>query len=65
MAKVRAKNIERVGNRQGPMFGDFDHFLMRIDSKLNDTRYDFLLKPTKRKDFGVAFGDAARFRWTW
>lgn len=46
--KVRVKNVERVGNRQGPMFGDFDRFLMRIDSKLNDTRYDFLLKPTKR-----------------
>lgn len=48
IAKVRAKNVERVGNRQGPMFGDFDRFLMRIESKLNDTRYDFLLKPTKR-----------------
>lgn len=48
MTKVRAKNVERVGNRQGPMFGDFDRFLMRIESKLNDTRYDFLLKPTKR-----------------
>ncbi len=48
IAQVRAKNIERVGNRQGPMFGDFDRFLMRIESKLNDTRYDFLLKPTKR-----------------
>ncbi|GJL61012.1 MAG: sea9 [Nitrospirales bacterium] len=46
--KVRAKNVERVGGRQGPMFGDFDRFLMRIESKLNDTRYDFLLKPTKR-----------------
>lgn len=49
LAKVRAKNVERVGNRQGPMFGDFDRFLMRIESKLNDSRYDFLLKPTKRK----------------
>lgn len=48
MNKVRAKNVERVGTRQGPMFGDFDRFLMRIESKLNDTRYDFLLKPTKR-----------------
>ena len=48
IAKVRAKNVERVGNRQGPMFGDFDRFLMRIESKLNDTRYDFLLKPKKR-----------------
>jgi uncharacterized protein len=48
LAKVRAKNEERVGNRQGPMFGDFDRFLMRIESKLNDARYDFLLKPTRR-----------------
>jgi hypothetical protein len=30
------------------MFGNFDRFLMRIESKLNDTRYDFLLKPKKR-----------------
>lgn len=50
MTKVRAKNVERVGNRQGPMFGDFDRFLMRIESKLNDKRYDFLLKPKIRKD---------------
>ncbi len=49
LAKVRAKNVERVGTRQGPLFGDFDRFLMRIESKLNDSRYDFLLKPTKRK----------------
>lgn len=48
ITKVREKNTERVGTRQGPMFGDFDRFLMRIESKLNDTRYDFLLKPTKR-----------------
>jgi len=48
LAKVRAKNVERVGTRQGPMFGDFDRFLMRIESKLNDARYDFLLKPTSR-----------------
>lgn len=48
LTKVRAKNVERVGNRQGPMFGNFDRFLMRIESKLNDSRYDFLLKPKSR-----------------
>lgn len=48
LAKVRAKNVERVGNRQGDMFGDFGRFLMRIESKLNDVRYDFLLKPKSR-----------------
>jgi hypothetical protein len=49
LTKVRAKNVERVGSRQGPMFGDFDRFLMRLESKLNDLRYDFLLKPRMRK----------------
>lgn len=48
LSKVHAKNIERVDKRQGPMFGNFDRFLMRIESKLNDSRYDFLLKPTTR-----------------
>ena len=46
--RVREKNVERVEKRQGPMFGNFNRFLMRIESKLNDRRYDFLLKPTKR-----------------
>lgn len=48
LTKVRAKNVERAGTRQGPMFGNFDRFLMRIESKLNDSRYDFLLKPRSR-----------------
>ncbi len=48
LTKIRAKNTERVANRQGPMFGDFDRFLMRLESKLNDQRYDFLLKPRVR-----------------
>ena len=50
IAKIRAENTRTVGprNAQGPMFGDFDRFLMRIESKLNDKRYDFLLKPIKR-----------------
>ena len=46
LRKVNEKNKERVGEgkgRQGPMFGDFDRFLMRLESKLNDERYDFLL----------------------
>lgn len=56
LAKVRAKNVERVGSRQGPMFGDFDRFLMRIESKLNDIRYDFLLKPKSRNTSGSLSG---------
>ncbi|MEK7232273.1 MAG: ATP-binding protein [Elusimicrobiota bacterium] len=33
---------------KGPLTGAFDNFLMRLDSKLNDVRYDFLLKPMVR-----------------
>lgn len=33
---------------KGPMHGDFDRFLMRLDSRLNDVRYNFLLKPKIR-----------------
>jgi hypothetical protein len=36
----------------GPLTGKFDNFLMRLDSKLNDVRYDFLLKPKVRKESG-------------
>jgi len=35
---------------KGPLTGSFDNFLMRLDSKLNDIRYDFLLKPRARRD---------------
>ncbi len=34
---------------KGPLHGDFDRFLMRLDSRLNDVRYNFLLKPQVRK----------------
>ncbi|MFA5375441.1 MAG: helicase HerA-like domain-containing protein [Dehalococcoidia bacterium] len=59
LTKVRTKNVERVGNRQGPMFGDFDRFLMRIESKLNDSRYDFLLKP-KNRNTSASLSDMLR-----
>jgi uncharacterized protein len=35
---------------KGPLFGTFDRFLIRLDSKLNDVRYDFLLEPKIRRD---------------
>lgn len=37
---------------KGPLTGSFDNFLMRLDSKLNDVRYDFLLKPKNRNNSG-------------
>ena len=50
---VKTKNSEMVpgaNNRQkqGNMFGAFDRFLVRLESRMNDSRYDFLLKPRFR-----------------
>ncbi len=36
------------GKSQGALFGQFDEFMIKLGSKLNDVRYDFLLKPKKR-----------------
>lgn len=51
-SRISAKNSEMVqgsrGPRNGPMHGNFDRFLIRLESKLNDIRYDFLLKPQVR-----------------
>ncbi len=38
------------GKREGPLFGQFDEFLIRLQSRMNDVRYRFLLKPQRRQD---------------
>ena len=52
VAEVATKNSEMVpgsrGPKQGDMFGTFDRFLVRLESRMNDVRYDFLLKPKVR-----------------
>lgn len=49
---IRSKNSEMIPGqsrpKQGKMFGAFDRFLVRLESKMNDVRYDFLLKPRER-----------------
>ena len=51
-AAVHTENTRMVagdrGPKKGPMHGDFDRFLMRLDSRLNDVRYNFLLRPVLR-----------------
>jgi hypothetical protein len=46
-SQFKAANEERkdFGKVQGPLFGQFDEFLIRMQSRFNDVRYDFLLKP--------------------
>jgi DNA helicase HerA-like ATPase len=36
------------GRVKGPLHGKFDHFLVRLESLMNDGRYDFMLKPKLR-----------------
>jgi len=60
MAAVRTKNTEMVPGankpKQGDMFGDFDRFLVRLESRMNDLRYDFLLKPKVRTNSASLVG---------
>lgn len=53
VSRIKAKNIQMVPGannkeKKGPLHGNFDRFLIRLESKLNDVRYDFLLKPQIR-----------------
>ena len=75
VARAEEKNAERVWNEgtkkwnSGDLNGRLSRFLVRLQSKLNDSRYDFLLKPSKRtssdtlegllRDF-VGLGDPKR-----
>lgn len=45
--QFKAANEEKkdFGKKQGALFGQFDEFLIRMQSRFNDVRYDFLLKP--------------------
>ena len=36
------------GKKKSPLFGKFDQMLVRLNSLLGDTRYDFLMKPKMR-----------------
>ncbi|MCX8048184.1 MAG: ATP-binding protein [Methylohalobius sp.] len=36
------------GKTKGPLYGQFDQFLVKLQSRLSDARYDFLLKPRQR-----------------
>jgi hypothetical protein len=73
VSAVEAENSRMVPGQtkqiKGPLYGDFDRFLMRLFSRMNDVRYDFLLRPKVRtnsaslsgllRDF-VGLGDPKR-----
>lgn len=49
LSEFRRLDTEMVpgakGQKQGPLYGDFTRLLMRVDSRLNDRRYDLIFKP--------------------
>lgn len=36
------------GKTKGPLYGHFDELLIKLQSRLNDGRYDFLINPSRR-----------------
>ncbi len=50
MELIREANEQTTdfGKTRSPLFGKFDQMLVRLNSLLNDTRYDFLMKPQMR-----------------
>ena len=60
LSEVRAKfqfyDTERITgygggqSREGPFFGQLTRFLVRLDSRMTDKRYEFMFKPKKFKD---------------
>lgn len=50
-ARMQALDRERIAGtggakeKEGPFYGQFTRFLVRLDSRLNDKRYEFIFKP--------------------
>ncbi|MCP5409064.1 MAG: DUF853 family protein [Chromatiaceae bacterium] len=50
MAFKRAnEQVTDFGKVKGPLFGQFDEFIVKLQARFNDVRYDFLFKPKRRK----------------
>lgn len=51
LSMIREWNIQMIYNakgelEEGPLYGAFEKFLIRLDSKLSDPRYNFIFKPS-------------------
>lgn len=47
--KVANEATSSFGKGTTALFGKFDQLLVKLQSRMNDTRYDFLLRPARRK----------------
>jgi hypothetical protein len=43
------EQVTDFGKVKGPLFGQFDEFIIKLQARFNDVRYDFLFKPKRRK----------------
>ena len=57
-ANEERKEFDKV---HGALFGQFDEFLIRMQSRFNDVRYDFLLKPKVRNNSASMAGLLRQF----
>ncbi len=49
-ARMKTLDTERtLGGKEGPFYGQFTRFLVRLESKIMDKRYEFLFKPKVHK----------------
>ena len=49
-ARMRSLDTERtLGGKEGPFYGQFTRFLVRLEGRLTDKRYEFLFRPQKYK----------------
>lgn len=51
-ARIQYMDTEKISmgggvTREGPFYGKFTRFLVRLDGKLNDPRYEFMFRPKK------------------
>ncbi len=46
--KAANEQVTDFGKSRGPLYGQFDEFLIKLQSRFNDLRYDFLYKPKRR-----------------
>ena len=46
--KVANEQTASFGKETTALYGKFDQLLVKLQSRMNDTRYDFLLNPKKR-----------------
>ncbi len=43
------EQVTDFGKVKGPLYGQFDEFLIKLQARFNDVRYDFLFKPRRRR----------------